>query len=32
MNSGTMLPDDVRQLGRALILLADNADRLQAMA
>lgn len=32
MGSGTMLPDDVRQLGLALIRLAEDADRLQSRA
>jgi hypothetical protein len=30
MSAGTMLPDDTRALGLALIRLAEDADRLQA--
>lgn len=32
MGAGTMLPDDARELGLALIRLAEDADRLQARA
>jgi len=32
MTAGTMLPDDARELGLALIRLAEDADRLQTLA